>query len=190
MHFASSIKRWFRLVERGLFIGRFQPFHLGHLYALEWIMKMEREVVIAVGSAQYSYSFRNPFTLGERLEMISLCLKEKELWGRTIIAGVPDTNGQHSLWVQVVKTHCPHFTRVYTNEPLTRLLFEEAGYMVISIPFFSRELYEGTRIRTLIAEGGDWESLVPQAVVLLIKKINGIDRIRRLYQLEKSKNDK
>ncbi|MCX8180560.1 MAG: nicotinamide-nucleotide adenylyltransferase [Thermofilaceae archaeon] len=175
------------MVERGLFIGRFQPFHQGHLYALKWIAEREREVVIAVGSAQHSYSFRNPFTLGERLEMISLCLKEKELWGRTIVAGVPDTNGQHSLWVQVVKTCCPHFSRVYTNEPLTRLLFEEAGYRVIGIPFFNRELYEGTRVRTLIAEGGDWESLVPQAVAVVIKEINGIDRIRQLYQLEKGK---
>ncbi|RLF01945.1 MAG: nicotinamide-nucleotide adenylyltransferase, partial [Thermoprotei archaeon] len=55
---------------RGLFVGRFQPFHLGHLKALRWILEREDEVIICIGSAQYSHSLRNPFTVGERVEMI------------------------------------------------------------------------------------------------------------------------
>ncbi|MEM4688075.1 MAG: nicotinamide-nucleotide adenylyltransferase [Thermofilaceae archaeon] len=171
------------MVERGLFIGRFQPFHYGHLYALKWILEREKEVVVAVGSAQYSHSFRNPFTLGERIEMISRVLKDQGLWSRTIVCGVPDTNGQHALWVQTVVSCCPRFSNVYSNEPLTRLLFEEAGYRVISIPFFDRERFEGTRIRIAIAEGKEWKDLVPPPVAEVIEEINGIERISRLYQL-------
>ncbi|HDJ89497.1 MAG TPA: nicotinamide-nucleotide adenylyltransferase, partial [Thermoprotei archaeon] len=55
---------------RGLFIGRFQPFHLGHFYALKWILSKVDEVIIGIGSAQVSYTIKNPFTLGERIEMI------------------------------------------------------------------------------------------------------------------------
>ena len=172
---------------RALFIGRFQPFHYGHLSALKWILEREREVVIAVGSAQYSHSFKNPFTLGERLEMIAAALKEEGLWSRVIPVGVPDTDGRHSLWVQLVISYSPRFTRVYSNEPLTRMLFEEAGYEAKGIPFFKRELYEGTRIRRLIAQGGDWEGLVPPAVARLIKEVGGVERLRRLWEMDREK---
>lgn len=171
------------MVERGLFVGRFQPFHYGHLYALKWILEREQEVVVAVGSAQYSHSFRNPFTLGERIEMIARVLKEEGLWDRTIVCGVPDTDGQHALWVRLVASCCPRFSRVYTNEPLTRLLFEEAGYSVIGIPYFDRERLEGTRIRIAIAEGREWRDLVPPSVARVIEEVNGVERISRLYQL-------
>ncbi|RLE86078.1 MAG: nicotinamide-nucleotide adenylyltransferase [Thermoprotei archaeon] len=172
---------------RALFVGRFQPFHYGHLSALKWILEREREVVVAVGSAQYSHSFKNPFTLGERLEMIAAALKEEGLWSRVIPVGVPDTDGRHSLWVQLVISYSPRFTRVYTNEPLTRMLFEEAGYEVRGIPFFKRELYEGTRIRRLIAQGGNWERLVPPAVARLIKEVGGVERLRRLWEMDQEK---
>lgn len=173
------------MVERGLFIGRFQPFHYGHLYALKWILERENEVIVAVGSAQYSHSFRNPFTLGERIEMISRVLKEQNLWDRVIVCGVPDTDGKHALWVQLVVSYCPRFRKVYTNEPLSRLLFEEAGYLVSGVPFFDRERFEGTRIRIAMAEGGEWKDLVPPSVVKVIEEINGVERVSKLYQLER-----
>ncbi|MEM3079801.1 MAG: adenylyltransferase/cytidyltransferase family protein, partial [Thermoproteota archaeon] len=52
--------------SRGLFIGRFQPFHLGHLKAVEYIINRVDEVIIGIGSAQYSHTLENPFTAGER----------------------------------------------------------------------------------------------------------------------------
>lgn len=174
------------MVERGLFIGRFQPFHYGHLYALKWILDREDEVIVAVGSAQYSHSFRNPFTLGERIEMIAGVLKDQGLWDRTIVCGVPDTDGRHALWVQLVVLCCPRFSRVYTNEPLSRLLFEEAGYPVSGVPFFDRERFEGTRIRIAMAEGREWRDLVPPPVVEVIEEIDGVERVSRLYQLERA----
>ena len=35
-------------MSRGLFIGRFQPFHYGHLAALKWILSREDEVIFAL----------------------------------------------------------------------------------------------------------------------------------------------
>ncbi len=177
-------------IDRALFIGRFQPFHKGHLHALKWILSREAEVVVAVGSAQYSHSFKNPFTLGERLEMIATALKEEGLWERVILAAVPDTDGKHSLWVQTVVSLCPRFRRVYTNEPLTRLLFEEAGYEVVGIPFLEREVYEGTKIRRIIAEDAGWETFVPPAVARIIREIGGVKRLTELVKLESKGIDK
>lgn len=166
--------------RRALYIGRFQPFHLGHLKALKWILEREEEVVLAVGSAQYSHTLNNPLTAGERIEMIWETLKEEGLLERVIIVAVPDTNSRHSLWVPLLRAWLPRFQRAYTNDPLSRLLLEEAGYEVKPIPFFSRDLYEGTKIRRLIAEGGSWEELVPRPVARLLVELGGVERIRRL----------
>ena len=55
-----------------LFIGRFQPFHKGHLGTLEKIAKVEDvgEIVIGIGSSDQSFTSYNPFTVEEREEMI------------------------------------------------------------------------------------------------------------------------
>jgi len=50
------------MVKRGLFVGRFQPFHLGHLGVVKDILNEVDELVIVVGSAQYSHRIDNPFT--------------------------------------------------------------------------------------------------------------------------------
>ncbi len=57
---------------RALFLGRFNPFHLGHLAAIESIRKDRdiQDVVIGIGSSDKSFSIIHPFSAGERLLMI------------------------------------------------------------------------------------------------------------------------
>ena len=169
-------------MTRALYIGRFQPFHLGHLNALRWILRREDLVIIGIGSAQYSHSFRNPFTAGERVEMIWRVLRAENLLHKCIITLIPDTNGQHALWVSVVLQNTPRFDIVYTNDPLTQLLFKEANIKVRNIPFFDRNKYCATTIRKLIAENKPWEHLVHPEVAKYIKEIKGDERIRFIYR--------
>ncbi len=61
---------------RGLLIGRFQPFHKGHLYVIGKIAEEVDEIIIGIGSAQKSHCLDNPFTAGERLMMIKKALLE------------------------------------------------------------------------------------------------------------------
>ena len=56
--------------QRALFVGRFQPFHLGHQEAILHILREHEEVIIVIGSAQNSHDINNPFTAGERITMI------------------------------------------------------------------------------------------------------------------------
>jgi len=162
-----------------LFVGRFQPYHLGHLAATKWILEREEKLIIAIGSAQYSHTFENPFTVGERIEMILATLEEEGLASRCIIIPIPDV-GQHAIWVQHVKQYCPPFSRVYSNSPLVRRLFAEAGIEVRGIPLFERDKYDATYIRKLMIEGGDWEKYVPRAVASVIKRIGGVERLREI----------
>ncbi|RLF12292.1 MAG: nicotinamide-nucleotide adenylyltransferase [Thermoprotei archaeon] len=171
-------------MTRALYVGRFQPFHKGHLETLKWILERCDEVIIGVGSAQYSHQLDNLFTAGERIEMIRRVLMSEGLTDRCLIIPIPDI-GQHSLWVSVVRQFCPRFDVVYTNEPLTRRLFLEAGFKVEGIPRFNREFYDATRIRRLMAEGGDWESYVPSPAASFIKEIGGVERIKDLLRSDK-----
>jgi len=174
------------MVNRGVYVGRFQPFHLGHLNVIRDILKEVEEIVIVIGSAQYSHLVNNPFTAGERLVMTCRALDEARIdRRRTWIVPVPDVH-LHMMWVAAVKGYTPHFDVAYSNEPLTRRLFKEAGYPVKSIRFFDRKLYSSTQIREKMLNGDEWEQLVPKSVVKFIKEIDGINRLRDLAKTDKA----
>ena len=167
-------------------MGRFQPFHLGHLGAVKAVLKEVDELVIVIGSAQYSHSLNDPFTAGERLIMIRFALQEAKLSSsRLWIVPVPDVN-LHMLWVSAVEGYTPKFKVCYTNEPLTHRLFAEAGYTVKSIPFFDRKQYMSTVIRQRMLKGDDsWRDLVPKSVADFIDEIDGVNRLRDLARTDK-----
>ena len=174
------------LTKRGLYVGRFQPFHLGHLKAIKYALSKVDELIIVVGSAQYSHSQENLFTCGERITMIRLALNEAEIDpSRYYIIPVPDTDGVHSLWVSLVASYTPCFNIVFTNEPLTRRLFIEAGYAVEPIPYYHREVYSATEVRRRMLTGEGWRGLVPKSIEEFIKNVKGVERLCELLKKDK-----
>lgn len=170
--------------KRGVFVGRFQPFHMGHLTAVKGVLEKLDELVIVVGSSQYSHRLDNPFTAGERIAMIRGALKEEGISpSRFWIVPVPDVH-VHMTWVSQVVGYIPKFSVVYTNDPLTRRLFIEAGYQVKPVPFHRRKLYSATEIRKRMLNGKNWEELLPSSVVQFVKAINGVERLRDLAKTD------
>jgi nicotinamide-nucleotide adenylyltransferase len=173
------------MVKRGLYVGRFQPFHLGHLDAIKEILSEVDELVIVIGSAQYSHKLSNPFTAGERLVMIRQALKEANVdLSKVWIVPVPDVH-LHMLWVSAVEGYTPSFSTVFSNEPLTRRLFMEAGYEVKNIPLYDRKTFVSTFIREKMMKDDTWTNLVPKSVSEFIFKIDGVNRLRDLARTDK-----
>jgi nicotinamide-nucleotide adenylyltransferase len=171
-------------VTRALFVGRFQPFHYGHLYAIEKILEECDELVLVVGSAQMSHEPDNPFTAGERIEMIRGALDAADVPAdRYMIIPIPDAPA-HRVWVSAVESQTPRFDLVYSNQPLTRRLLIEAGYEVRRIPMYHRGKYEATEIRRRILEKEDWSDLVPPEVYRVVEEIDGENRIRDLNKTD------
>ncbi|MCS7135960.1 MAG: nicotinamide-nucleotide adenylyltransferase [Nitrososphaerota archaeon] len=171
-------------MRRALFVGRFQPIHAGHIEAIKHILSENDELIIVVGSAQYSHTFDNPFTAGERIEMLRLALEEAGIdLRRILIIPVPDI-GSHSMWVAHVKSLVPNFQVVYTNNPLVTQLFKEAGYEVRPIDMFRRNELVATRIRKMMVEDDDWRELVPKSVVQFIDKIDGVKRLKTIVSTD------
>jgi nicotinamide-nucleotide adenylyltransferase len=165
---------------RGLLIGRFQPFHSGHLVLVRRIRaeRPDAPLLIGIGSAEESYTWRNPFTAGERYEMIERAIDEAAL-ARVEVIPVADIR-RHALWVRYLEALLPPFDRVYTNNPLTRLLFERAGYDVEGPPLVDRRRFEGERIRGQLASGRGWKRAVPRSVARYLETIDAPKRLRIL----------
>ncbi|HET6404792.1 MAG TPA: nicotinamide-nucleotide adenylyltransferase [Candidatus Thermoplasmatota archaeon] len=161
--------------DRALFLGRFQPFHLGHLDVVQRLAREHDEVVVAIGSAQVSHTEKNPYTAGERLEMVHASCREAGL-ANVLPLPLPDV-GRNSVWVSHVKSYVPPFSALYTNNPLMTRLFQEAGVKVLPAPFHARERYEGSRIRALMRTSGDWRALVPAATARVIDACDGARRV-------------
>ena len=164
--------------DDALIIGRFQPFHNGHMEVLRMIFQECDRVTIGIGSAQFSHMGDNPFTAGERYMMIAETLRA-EGYSNFYIVPIEDLN-RYALWVSQVTSMCPPFDIVYSNNPSTRRLFREAGYEVRSSPLYNRDRFSGTVVRRRMAEGDDWRGLVPPTVAEVIDSIGGVDRVREI----------
>ena len=57
-------------MSRGLFIGRFQPIHIGHITAITNALKIVDELIIVIGTSNKNIDLNNPFTTGERIEIV------------------------------------------------------------------------------------------------------------------------
>lgn len=156
------------MVKSCLFIGRFQPFHLGHLDAIKQILKKHRRVIIGIGSAQESFTRKNPFTARERFRMIKAAFEEAGIpKKRYAIIEIPDIKND-SQWVSHVKSLTPPFDEVFTGSPIVKKLFRKAGYKVCKQKFNLK--ISGTFVRSVMLKNGDFQSLVPKSVAKLLSR--------------------
>lgn len=162
-----------------LFIGRFQPFHLGHLDALQQVFARENYVIICIGSAEDDYVPENPFTASERYQMISAALESHGI-ERDRYAIIPVRNIKHySLWTRHVENLLPPFGSVYTGSEIVKRLFDvEKKHKLI--PIKMNKNISATGIRKRIREGRAWKKSVPAEVVKLINKWDGEGRLKEI----------
>ncbi|MFB6110315.1 MAG: nicotinamide-nucleotide adenylyltransferase [Halodesulfurarchaeum sp.] len=170
-------------MTRGFYIGRFQPYHLGHQRVIEEIATEVDELVVGIGSADQSHTLDNPFTAGERMVMITKSLAELDLV--TYVVPIEDIN-RNSVWVSHVQAMSPNFDVAYSNNPLVIRLFEESEIEVRQSPMFDREQLQGTTIRERMRRDENWEELVTDPVVDTVEEINGITRLQHIVDTDES----
>lgn len=172
------------LMKVGLYVGRFQPFHTGHIEAIKFALGKVDELIIVIGSAQYSFTLDNPFTAGERMTMIKKGLEEVGIdSSKYQIVPVQNIN-IHALWVAHIKSLIPKFDSVFSNESLTSRLFKDSGIIVEGIPYHKRNVYSSTEIRKRMISNEEWISLMPKSVSSYIKEIDGAERIIELVRTD------
>ncbi len=78
------------------FIGRFQPFHLGHAEVINRAINLSKKVIVLVGSANTARTLRNPFSFEERYNFI------KSVFPTVIVRSIDDHTYNDSAWVTQV----------------------------------------------------------------------------------------
>lgn len=84
-----------------VYIGRFQPFTNAHYRIVKQAVSKAKKVIIVIGSAKRSRSFRNPFTAEERKDMISSIKDLKKAKIEYILQ--PNSNYNFNWWVKDVQ---------------------------------------------------------------------------------------
>ena len=104
-----------------LIIGRFQPFHLGHLSLIKRYSKAGFFIKIAIGSSNLGYKKENPLSSQEREEIIKKAMKEFKV-KKYKIYKVPDIH-KNSNYVKYVLDRVGRFDTIVTGNPRTLKLF-------------------------------------------------------------------
>ncbi|MBS7703343.1 NUDIX domain-containing protein [Chelatococcus asaccharovorans] len=86
-----------------VFIGRFQPFHIGHKHILDTALENSDRVIVIVGSADSPRTPRNPFTYEERRGMIAGNYQWEVENNRLIIEAITDNQYNDDAWIAEVQ---------------------------------------------------------------------------------------
>ena len=170
-------------MSKALFVGRFQPFHLGHHFAIEEILKKNDHVIIIIGSAREHDTTENPFSVEERIEMIKDSLLASGVKNFEINS-LEDFHDDR-LWTSAI-LRAYKFDVAYSQNMWTLGCFRKSGVKARKHRLYQKKKYSGVHIRELIAEGKQWKHLVPEEVYGYIRKISGEERVKKLNR-EKSK---
>jgi nicotinamide-nucleotide adenylyltransferase len=161
-----------------LFVGRFQPFHNGHLLVVKGMTKVCGKIVLAIGSPEKDHTADDPFTVAERREMIQRALQEENIIPNFDVSfiEVPDMSDD-AEWTKRCLELAEEVHQVWTGNEWTRNCFEAAGIEVKEI----KEVpgVSATEVRRRMKAGEDWKALVPDEVARYIVEIGGVERVKK-----------
>lgn len=154
----------------GIYAGRFQPFHLGHLDAINHLLSKcdETYILICSKKGDNPTDDRNPFTYEERKEMIELTLGKA--FPKVHFRHICDQDNDQE-WTRVIEGTLPKGRKVsFTNNPHTAEAFKTHGYEVNPIPILHENI-SATIIRKHIIRNEEWINLVPFGTWIVVEDI-------------------
>lgn len=86
--------------DAAVFIGRFQPFHVGHESVIREALNQAKEVIVVVGSSFAARNIRNPFTFEERKAMIKSVFPQENVK----VVPVADYPYDDGKWIAAIQS--------------------------------------------------------------------------------------
>jgi len=171
------------LRKTGLFVGRFQPFHLGHLDIIKHILEENAKIIITIGSAEKNYVPENPMTAGERVLIIDETLKDEGLDpAQYCIIPIRDIDN-YALWVDHLNLYVPPYDHIYTGSSIVKDCYKSTKSKHKLIKIKRKRPVSGTAIRESMLENTrDWRTLVPTRTAELLEKIKLPHRLRNIQE--------
>ena len=172
-----------------LYIGRFQPFHKGHLDVVQHIessLDIEK-IIIAIGSSQYNYLNKsptakwtsNPFTFEERREMIQKSI-DGVIKKPVEIVALSDLHNYKKWFANIDETI--EFDVLYTSNRGERECFESHDYEVRGFPKYYD--FRATDVRHNMGTGKPYKYALPFGTIEVVDRIRGEERIKELMMMD------
>lgn len=160
-----------RVATTAVVVGRFQPFHLGHRYLLEYALQGADKVVVAIGSSNV-HNLDNPYSYTDRAAMVQQVIAH-EGWSDRVekVVPLPDYPDDQE-WVRQLELRVGAFEHVVGNNDWTNRVLAAAGYGVVTLPDLDRERYQGTHIRAAMRAGEPWHDRVPVYLVEFLEALH------------------
>ncbi len=155
----------------GLVIGRFQPFHKGHVYLIHEALKIAEKLIIGIGSTNI-HDLNNPWRFSQVKRMIKTFLIEENLQSKVVNVVSFSDNPSDNVWFKEVFKKAGTFDVVIGNNDWVKGIFENAGIPIVTIKHYKRGLYEGYKIRSLIRKKKKWENRVPNYLISAITSLD------------------
>lgn len=164
--------------KTGLLIGRFQPFHLGHLWLIRHALQSVDRLIIGVGSANIKNHDNNFLTYEQRKEMLEMVFEKEDLKDKLIKIVPLNDYFNDEVWFKKTIEKTGPVDVVVGNNQWTNGIFEARGYPILRVGYYKRFFYEGEKIRKLLKYtysqrslpiGKSWEDRVPPYLVSIIK---------------------
>lgn len=143
--------------DAAVFIGRFQPFHVGHESVIREALNQAKEVIVVVGSSFAARNIRNPFTFEERKAMIESVFPQENVK----VVPVADYPYDDGKWIAAIQS-LVSATMSFTPDPIKVALIghkkDESSYYLNlfprwdSISVASHDGINATEIRRLLFE--------------------------------------
>lgn len=183
-----------------IFLGRVQPTHIGYIDAYrQAISAWVTQILTCICSSNKEHTPDNPFSFGERSEMIKLLLTNPELVNEQIIKdsaqriySIPDffDSANHikqwlntdDLWRNYIIDNLPKFEYVITWNPRVWDIFEKAWYKVILLQRKVQISASNLRERLAQNKRSKLEEFVPSKILEYIESIWWFERLKNLYK--------
>jgi len=179
--------------KNGVFYGRFQPFHKGHLKAVMMCMERCETLYVGIRNFETGMTFgivggitefkksaeENPFTFEERMRMIKESLIDAGADLKRVNI-VPFPLEHPEKWYDYIPKDAVHF-RIGVSDWDERKIkaFQDAGLQIETLPIYEKDV-TAEEIRKLMAENKKWKELVPNGSAHVIEEIDGVNRIKML----------
>jgi len=151
-----------------LIVGRFQPFHKGHLFLIKKALEKANKIIIGIGSANI-IDENNPIDFETRKKIIKAVFYKERIEDRIAKIVPLDDFFDDQKWLLNLVKQVGKFDITLGHNEWTNNILKKAGYTVLKVDYYKRLLYEGWRIRKLIKEKKKWQDRVPKYLVAFIK---------------------
>ena len=161
-----------------VYIGRFQPFHDGHLEAIKHGLVLAKNVIVLIGSPNSPRTIKNPLLYSERERLIRSSFIYDN--SRIIIAPIRDYPYNDGLWIEevgktiteIVGENAIHRKKVaimgHDKDHTTFYLNYFPQFKYVDLPAYPEvgDTIDATKIRTLLFEEqyGFIKGVVPPSV--------------------------